>query len=179
MFIFTFVWKYNDDKGYYWEELKMKPLRRISSDDQPLKRFKNELDGMFQRFFDDPFFSNKSLGNKDGLTPACNIAEKKDRYTIEVEVPGVDPEKIEVEIDGKMMRIKGERRKETELEDSETQMHTIEHSYGSFFRSFTLPDDINADEISADNKNGILYIDIPKNMENKTRKIQIRNSNNE
>lgn len=152
----------------------MNPLRRIG-DDLPLKKFKNELDGMFQRFFEDPFFSNKPLGNKDSLTPACNIVENKDQYIIEVEVPGVDPENIDIEIDGQIMKIKGERKKVTETENQETQMHTIEHSYGSFFRSFTLPENINADEISADNKNGILSIHLPKNKESQARRIKIRN----
>lgn len=155
----------------------MKPIRRNSDFDQPIKKLKNEVDGMFQRFFEDPFFASKWLGDKDSLMPACNIVEKKNRYTIEVEVPGVDPDQIDIEIDGQMLKIKGERRQETETEDTETQMHTIEHSYGSFFRSFTLPDNINIDEISADNKNGILYINLPKTNEGKARRIKIRKNN--
>lgn len=151
----------------------MKPIRRWSPE-EPIKKFKNELDGMFQRFFDDPFFSNTPLLKRDDVfTPACNIEEKKDRYSIEAEIPGVDPDDIDIEIDGNVLTIKGERKQEVETKDEDTQLHKIEHSYGSYYRSFTLPDNINTDEISADNKNGILFIDIPKHKDSKTRRIKI------
>src|SRR5699024_9699184 len=124
---------------------------------------------MFHRFFDDPFFTN----NRD-RSPACNIMEKQDRYTIEVEIPGVHPDDVEIEMEGNILKIKGERRKTTEHEDDSIELHTVEHSYGSFQRSFTLPDGIKEDAISAHNKQGILYIELPKNQEKKSRKIEIK-----
>ena len=151
----------------------MKTPRRIDAGDQPLRKFRNELDGMFQRFFDEPFLSNIPFGSGNDITPACNIAEKSDRYTIEVEVPGVDPSNVDIEIDNHTLKITGERKQEFEEEDKETQMHTIEHSYGSFYRAFSLPDGIDDDQITAHDKNGILYIEIPKSTESKSRRIQI------
>lgn len=152
----------------------MNPIKRIS-DEQPLKKVKNEFDAMFQRFFEDPFFSSKILDrdNEDGFTPACNIIEKTDRYTIEVAVPGVDPHHIDIELDGQVLKIKGEKSLKKEQEDEETEMHTVEHHYGSFFRSFTLPENVDVEGIKADNKNGILYVHLPKNKESKPRRIEI------
>lgn len=152
----------------------MKP-RKVNLGEQPIKRFRNEIDGMFQRFFDEPVLSNMPFVNTD-LTPACNIVESKERYTIEVEIPGIEADDIDIEIDNHILKIKGERKQETEHKDEETEIHTVEHSYGSFLRSFTLPDGINEEQISANDKNGVLYIDIPKSKESKARRIKVNKS---
>ncbi len=151
----------------------MKTPRKFDSSDLPFKKIRDDVDGMFQRFFDDPFFVNKWGGRN---TPACNIIEKKDRYTIEVEIPGVEPDDVEIDVEGNMLKIKGERQEHTDHEDEETQVHSIEHSYGSFYRSFTLPEGIQEEAISAHNKHGVLFIELPKNQEKKARRIQINQS---
>lgn len=153
----------------------MNPIKRIT-DEQPIKKLKNEVDTMFQRFFEDPFFSSKLLDRKDGFTPACNIIERKDRYTIEVAIPGVDPHHIDIELDGQILKIKGEKSEkhvDTDVGDDEITFHTVEHHYGSFFRSFTLPENVDVEEIHADNKDGVLFIHLPKNKETKARRIKI------
>ena len=70
-----------------------------------------------------------------------------------------------------MLTIRGERKYEQKQEGAQT--HMIESSYGAFQRSFTLPDQVNIDEITADSKNGVLYIHIPKDETKKARKINI------
>src|SRR5699024_6953509 len=145
----------------------MNPIKRIT-DEQPIKKLKGEVDSMFQRFFEDPFFSSKLLDRKEGFTPACNIIEKNDQYTIEVAIPGVDPHHIDIELDGQILKIKGEKRDQFEQVDDEDEVttHTVEHHYGAFFRSFTLPENVDMEAIHADNKNGVLFIHLPKNKEN-------------
>ncbi len=150
----------------------MKPIRRWNDREDLMKSFRNEMDNMFQRFFDDSFFSDKPMW-KESFTPACNIEEKRNKYIVELEVPGVEPDDIEIEIDENVMTIKGERKQQTETKDDDSQMHIVEHNYGSFYRSFTLPDNVNTDEIDAHDKNGILYITIPKQKERKVRRIKI------
>src|SRR5699024_880774 len=149
----------------------MKP-KKINPDELPLKRFRNELDDMIQRFFDEPVLSNMPSVNSD-LRPACNIVDSKNSYSIEVEIPGIEADDIDIEIDNHILKIRGERKQETEHKDEETEIHSVEHSYGSFRRSFTLPDGINEEEISATDKNGILYINVPKSNESKVRRIKI------
>lgn len=149
----------------------MIPIRRSGMD--PIRKFKDEFDNVFDRFFKEPFFSDSSLFRKDSFLPVCNIEEKDKQYLIEAEMPGVDPDNIEIEIDGKQLSIKGTKEEKVETEDEEKQMHMVERSYGSFYRSFTLPDNIDPDNITADYKNGVLYIDIPKLESEQTRRIKI------
>src|SRR5699024_465352 len=87
--------------------------KKINPDELPLKRFRNELDGMFQRFFDEPVLSNMPFVNSD-LRPACNIVESKNSYSIEVEIPGIEADDIDIEIDNHILKIRGERKQETE-----------------------------------------------------------------
>ncbi|WP_019243843.1 MULTISPECIES: Hsp20/alpha crystallin family protein [Bacillus] len=154
----------------------MRALSRWNPDKQPMEQFKKEMNDVFQRFFDDSFFpSTSSFFNKaDVYTPAMNIEEKDDSYLIDVEVPGVDPKDVDIQLDGNMIVIKGEKHQENETKDENKKMHVIEHSYGSFYRSFALPENADLDSITAENKNGMLYITVPKNKESKTRRIDIK-----
>src|SRR5699024_5897706 len=145
----------------------MKP-KKINPDELPLKRYRNELDGMFQRVFDEPVLSNMHFVNID-LRPVRDMFESKNSYSIDLAIPGIEADDIDIEIDNHILKIRGERKQETEHKDEETEIHSVEHSYGSFLRSFTLPDGINEEEISATDKNGILYINVPKSNESKVR----------
>src|SRR5699024_12641436 len=107
------------------------------------------------------------------IIPHHNNIEKTDRDTNEDDEPRVDHHHIDIGLDGQVLKIKGEKTLKKEEEDEETEMHTVEHHYGSFFRSFTLPENVDVEEIEADNKNGILYVHLPKNKESKPRRIEI------
>jgi len=151
----------------------MKPLRPWESNEHPIQRFKNEIDGMFSRVFNDSF-TPSFMNQASSFTSKCNIEEKKDHYLVEVEIPGVDPKDIHIELEENTMTIKGERKRETSTEDQDKKMHVIEHSYGSFYRSFTLPNNVDPDAIRAENKNGILFIELPKSKEKAPRRIDIQ-----
>lgn len=159
----------------YKEETTLKPISRKQVT-EPIRKFKDEVDNMVDRFFKEPFFSDNVLSpfGKDSFTPACNIEEKADKYTIVAEMPGVDPDNIEIELDDYSISIKGKREEKVTTEDEDKQMHMVEHSYGSFYRSFTLPENVDADNITADYKNGILSIDLPKLEQGTKRKISIK-----
>lgn len=138
----------------------------------PIQRLRNEMDNLFSRFFDEiptPSF----LSDERTFTPKCNIEERENDYLVEVEIPGVDPKDVLVELEGNVLKIKGERKREVETKDEEKTMHIVEHSYGSFYRSFTLPENVDAENIRAENKNGILYITLPKDKKEQPRRITI------
>lgn len=158
----------------------MNPIRRWDRDNHPVNRFKNELDNVFQRFFDDPFFSSSPFwnGNRE-FYPVLNVEEKSDSYMIEAEVPGVHSNDIEIDLDGNVLTIKGERKVEEQTENENTRRHLVERRYGSFQRSLTLPDNTDPDGITAESRNGVLYIKIPKSHESKPRRIDIRNRDND
>lgn len=152
----------------------MKPIRRRQVT-EPIRKFRDEIDSMVDRFFKEPFFSDGSFSpfGKDSFSPACNIEEKEGKYTIVAEMPGVNPDDVEIEIDEYSISIKGEREEKVTAEDDDKKMHMVEHSYGSFQRAFTLPENIDVDHISANYENGILTIDLPKVDEGRKRKITI------
>lgn len=173
MFNLILSWKINND--YQKGVLIMQPMKPWNSDQHPIQRVKNEIDGMFSRVFNDSFLPTSSFWNENNsFTPKCNIEEKKDHYVVEVEIPGVDPKDIHIELEGSTMSIKGERKKEEESDGEGNKTYVVEQSYGSFYRSFALPNNINAEEIKAENKNGILFINLPKSQESKPRRIDVQ-----
>ncbi|MDH5706548.1 MAG: Hsp20/alpha crystallin family protein, partial [Candidatus Aminicenantes bacterium] len=87
------------------------------------------------------------------------------------EVPGVDEKNIEIKLEDNTLALKGERN--FEKETKEENYHRIERAYGSFYRSFTLPRNIDQDNIKAESENGILRITMPKKPELKPKKVKI------
>ena len=99
-----------------------------------------------------------------------NVEEKADHYVIQAEMPGMEPDDIEIEVQGNTLVIRGERREERK-EDS--RYHLVESRYGTFQRSFPLPDNVDVEGITADAKNGVLFIRVPKDQSREPRRIQI------
>jgi len=104
-------------------------------------------------------------------SPAVDIFEKDNELVLTAEVPGIDEKDIEINIENNTLTIKGERK--FEKETKEENYHRIERSYGSFFRSFTLPGTVDQDKIQAEHENGILKITMSKRTELKPRKVKV------
>ncbi len=104
--------------------------------------------------------------------PAVDIQESDDAFTLYADVPGVDPEEIEVSMDNGILTIKGERKSVKETEKDTYKR--VERQYGLFYRRFTLPDTANAEEIEAHAENGVLKIIIPKQEVARSRKIEVK-----
>lgn len=92
--------------------------------------------------------------------PAVDISEKEREYVVKAELPGVKKEDVKVELLNGVLTLSGERKFEKD-EKSETT-HRIESAYGAFIRSFAVPEDVLAEKIAADYKDGILAIHLPK-----------------
>ena len=103
--------------------------------------------------------------------PAVDIREEQERFVLYADIPGVNPQDIEVQMDKGMLTIKGERRSEETLETE--SFSRIERRHGSFHRRFALPDSADADGITASGHNGVLQIVIPKRPEKTPRRIQV------
>jgi HSP20 family protein len=104
-------------------------------------------------------------------TPALDVQEDKDNYTIRVELPGMKREEIEVSIQNDALVISGERRAETVSEG--TEVHRQERFYGKFSRVLTLPTAVAGDKVKAAYKDGILDVTLPKVEEAKPRQIAV------
>jgi HSP20 family protein len=103
--------------------------------------------------------------------PAVDIYEDESQLVLTAEVPGLSEKDVEIKIEDNVLSIHGERK--LEKETREENYHRIERAYGSFFRSFTLPNYIDQDKIRAEHENGVLKIAMPKKAELKPRKVRI------
>ncbi len=115
-----------------------------------------------------------SIENPD-FSPSLDIVDKKDKLSITVEVPGIEKDNIQIDINDKTLIIKGEKKSEDEQKDKD--VYVRERCYGAFRREIELPPDSDTDKIDASYKNGILVLDIPKKNvkeEKKTKKIEIK-----
>jgi HSP20 family protein len=104
--------------------------------------------------------------------PAVDIKEDDKAFTLLADIPGVDPDEIEVTMDKGVLTIKGERQSEKKTE--EENYKRVERQYGMFYRRFTLPDSANADGIEAQSEHGVLKITIPKQEVAQSRRISVK-----
>ncbi len=132
-----------------------------------------ELAG-FRRIFDDPFGGLL----KDGSTPFAgewkplmDVVETKDGVTLKVEVPGVKQEDISISLEDDVLTVKGERKHESEVK--EDGYSRIERSYGAFERSVVVPKTLDATNVKATYKDGVLEIQLPKKEEARPKAIKV------
>jgi HSP20 family protein len=104
--------------------------------------------------------------------PALDISERKDAYLVMVELPGVEPDDLQITMEDGLLTIQGER--QFTSESSEQQFHRVERRYGAFRRSITLPAQVQAEQIEATFDNGMLEIVVPKAEEATPKRIQVR-----
>ena len=104
--------------------------------------------------------------------PRVDIKEEADRFLILADLPGVDPNSIEVHMDKGILSIKGERTTESVSEGK--GYSRVERAHGTFYRRFSLPDSANPEGITATGKHGVLEISIPKRPETTPRRIQVQ-----
>ena len=131
----------------------------------------DELRQVFNQFFQSDEDRDGSSVVTSQWTPRVDIKEEGDRFVILADLPGVDPQDVEVLMDKGILSIRGERLSETR--DEKTNFSRIERRYGSFHRRFALPDSADPDGITASGHNGVLEISIPKRPETTPRRIQV------
>ena len=124
-----------------------------------MRQLQNEMSRVFDRAV---------AGAEDGSsvvtsrwTPAVDIKEDSERFVITADIPGVEPNDIEVTMENGVLTIKGERKLESKDEGADGRRR-VERVYGSFYRRFTLPDTADAEAISASGRHGVLEVVIPK-----------------
>ncbi|HZH91715.1 MAG TPA: Hsp20/alpha crystallin family protein [Pyrinomonadaceae bacterium] len=103
--------------------------------------------------------------------PTVDIYENKDQIVLEAELPGMNREDFELSIENNVLTLRGERR--FEKRDESDNYHRVERSYGSFTRSFTLPQTVSSENVVAEYKNGVLRVVLQKREEVKARRIEI------
>ena len=131
-----------------------------------------EMDELLQGF--SPLFARVPARTAEGATefmPAADIVEREKEYLIKVDLPDVRKEDVKVLFDEGVLTISGERKVEKEIKGE--KMHRTERYYGTFERSFALPDDIDAKGIHAESKDGVLLVSLPRVAVEKRRPLAI------
>ncbi|HMQ04668.1 MAG TPA: Hsp20/alpha crystallin family protein [Pyrinomonadaceae bacterium] len=106
--------------------------------------------------------------------PSVDIFEDKDRLVLEADLPGMNREDFDISVENNVITLRGERKFEKKVDGD--NYHRVERAYGSFSRSFTLPQSVTADGAAAEFENGILRVSLPKREETKARKIEVSGS---
>ncbi len=123
-----------------------------------------------------PKNNSKEVANVNSFVPSVNTREDDKAYLIEVDLPGIKKEDIKVNIDqeNNTLTISGERKFKDEIKKED--YYKIESSYGKFMRTFSLPDNINIDDIGAKTEDGILHLTLPKikKEEKEVKEIQVK-----
>ena len=110
-------------------------------------------------------------GESVGWTPRVDIFEDGEGVSLRFELAGVEPKDVDIRFENGVLTLRGERK--LEKDEKKDNYHRVELSYGTFTRSFSLPQTIDADKIKADSKNGILTVHLPKKAEAKPKAIQV------
>jgi HSP20 family protein len=142
--------------------------RRPLENFQTLRRLNNVLDEAFANW---PF-QQESGSITSSWYPACDVFEDKESVKIVAELPGVKPDDVKLSLENNLLTIRGEKKQEAE-ERSE-RVHRYERSYGTFERAFVLPSTVDGDKISAEYRDGVLTIVVPKVERARPREIPVR-----
>lgn len=124
------------------------------------KRPGYQYPNIFDDFFKDIWNENQHKSGAATFLPSTNVWESEKQFNIELSAPGFNKEDIKVEVEENLMTISGEHK--AEEEKTEKTFTRKEFSYGSFKRSFTLPETVNTENINAKYENGILKLELPK-----------------
>jgi len=138
---------------------------------------------LIDRFFDDsiwdPFnmmtpslFRNRGLGNVNTVFPKVDVEETNNEILVTANVPGIDPNTINVDVGDDYLSLSGKIEKENK-DEKHGKIYRYEREYGEFRREFSLPARVNKDGIVAKSKNGVLTITLPKSEEEKKKRIKI------
>jgi len=138
-----------------------------------LEEMQNRLSSFFGRRV--PLLKGGGEGEEFTLTtwaPRVDIAEDDKEYVINAELPGVRKEDVKVSIENGALSISGERK--TEKEEKGKKYHRVEQTYGTFMRTFTLPEGSSGEKISAEFRDGILRVHLPKDEKAKAKAIEVK-----
>jgi len=138
----------------------------------PVFGLRREID----RLFEDTFSRGDGVNN---WSPAVDVSESDKELKLELELPGINPEDVEISADNNVLTVRGEKHCERKEGAEDSRYHIVERSYGSFVRSFQLPHGLDDSKIQADCNNGILSIRIPKAALPQPRRIQIGQNANQ
>ena len=142
---------------------RLEPLMRSD----PFRVLQQEMDEMLSRFSRD-----WDGGPSPMAAPSVDLSETDSAVEVRMDLPGIKPEEVSIEISGNTLRVSGQRKEQKE-EKGKT-FHRIERSSGAFSRLVTLPCSIKEDKVTAECEDGVLTVNLPKTEEAKPRRIKVK-----
>ena len=133
----------------------------------------SQLHDEINRVFTALSTAEDSSGATSTWIPPVDITEHADRFELAVDLPGVDPDKVEVTLEDGVLSLSGEREPTAKRTAEEQSRARIERRYGRFYRRFVLPDMVDAEHVQASGRNGVLEITIPKQPKALPRRIKV------
>src|SRR5262252_4715953 len=142
--------------------IRYDPFRDLRTLQEEVNRL---FTGNLARAFDDEGIA------RGAWSPNVDIYENKDKFVLEAELPGMKREDFDLSVENNVITLRGERK--FEKKEQTDNYHRVERSYGAFTRSFTLPPTVSGDGATAEYRNGVLRVTLPKREEAKARRIEI------
>lgn len=139
---------------------RLEPFRGLST-----------LQDQFNRLFNESFRTHSEESALTSWAPAVDIYETPNELVVKADLPDVNEKDIDVRVENNLLTIRGERKFEKSV--SEENFLRVERTYGSFSRSFSLPNTVNPEAIGAEYKNGVLTVTLPKREESKPRQVKV------
>jgi len=139
---------------------RLEPFRGLST-----------LQDQFNRLFNESFRNHPEESALTTWAPSVDIYETPNELVVKADLPDVNEQDIDVRVENNLLTIRGERKFEKSV--SEENYLRVERTYGSFSRSFSLPNTVNPEAIGAEYKNGVLTVTLPKREESKPRQVKV------
>lgn len=141
---------------------------------EPFRGIVNFQDQL-NRLFEDSLRNQGSDSPMTAWAPAVDIYETENELVLKADLPDVNEKDIDVRIENNTLTVRGERKFEQKV--TQDNFLRVERAYGSFSRSFTLPNTVNTETIKAEYKNGVLTVEMPKRAESKPKQVKVAVSN--
>jgi HSP20 family protein len=131
------------------------------SEANTVSRFRSEMQGLFDRFFDEPWSAfDRAFSSFGAWAPSLDVIDGEKEVTVKAELPGVDPKEVEISVLGQTLTLSGE--KKSEREEKGKGFYRSECEYGSFRRQVQLPEGVDPDKVKAEYANGVLTVKLEK-----------------
>lgn len=138
----------------------------------PLATLRGEIDRLFDTFVREPLGGLEWPFGGRGWSPAIDVAEDQNEFTVRAELPGLAPEDVDITISGSNLVLAGEKKESTEKKERDFY-HTESH-YGVFQRTIPLPQAVDPDQVDAEYANGVLTIHLKKSPSSSAKRIQVK-----
>jgi HSP20 family protein len=141
-----------------------------------LDEVQNRLSAFFGGLPESGRFAKRRFGNGDIVlpdwSPQVDISEDDKEYTVKTDLPEMKKEDVKVTVENGVLSISGERK--SEKEETKKKLHRVERSFGTFLRTFTLPDDADSTKVAAEFKEGVLKVHLPKTPAAKPKTVEVK-----